>query len=1412
MPVHSAIPRLVCCTRTARDHRAWSDRWSVALRHLALLLLLSSALLPHSVQAQEGTAATPTVAFPGNYGQAIGRPSWAPDDAGVTGSDDDGDGVHTLTVMLPRGSYEFKVALNGSWDENFGLRGEADGENILFNVPEESEVVFSFDVKSKAIGVTVAGVAAIVNGAPAGAAGAEAAVPEVASVVGDGEIDRAAILHASRSDLYRSPFGAQPFDVDVTLRLRTAHNDVEQVLLLVDTLSTDASFSLPMARVASDGAFDWWEAVLNTGNAPVVHNYKFQAVDGGESLFYADDITAGQQVGGEGIARQGRPLVAAGWDLYVYDPAFETPAWARDAVIYQIFPDRFRNGDPTNDPQTGDFGYPEERGEIFPISPWNTIVPDVDPHDPSNPWYATWNATFYGGDLQGVLEKLDYLQSLGVNTIYFTPIHEARTNHRYDAVDYRQVDDTLAVRGDAAASQALFVEFAAEVERRGMRLILDAIPNHTSSDSPMFDRYERHPEVGACESVDSEWRELYRYLPSRPVGTGVCDGDVNYQGFAGISTLPQADTTHERVIDNWLGEGGITNFWLDYPAVSGWRVDTVPDVIAVNPEFFDLWRPVMKDAHPDALLISETWNEEVARDRLLGDEFDTTMNYRFAFSVLSFLRGKRFTETSDPYLPPMDAAEFDDALRAIQEDYPPQAFAVAMNLLSSHDIHRAVRVLDHDGVDFNAMQPVGGFVDGRTRLAMAALLQFTLPGAPTIFYGDEVGLAGFGSDVLRDDPHNRQPYPWADAAGYEELPDWRKPDPKLLQHYQTLGRLRSEHSFLRTGEWITLLAEGDLYVYLRKDATGAAVVAVNRGKDAQRVTVDLGGHVPYGTMLSNPFGPGADDGTVGMDGFFDFEVGSTGFSLWLTPEGTDLAAPATPTLEATAANTVVTLTVGGLADGALVNLYRSLVDGGYAVVDSIVPVAEGIYVDRGVENGRTYYYRVAQRDAQGLISERSATALALPAAAITAARLGGPYTLTHTVSAITPTVPVTGVVSLETAVEGPEPGLVAELGLLPEGAADYRWTPGVWQGDGDGGDVYAAALLPREVGQAVYRWRFSSDGGRTWTQSDAGTLTALPPADTEAPKPPFRMEALGATGQSVTFAWRLSRPRDLYNFRICRADVTAGEQGCAREFEVPRASSEYTDTEVITGHTYSYTVRVVDTSFNASVPSAVVTLTAELRMTDVTFRVRVPAGTPPGDTIYIAGDDPEVFGAPYSPGLLPLTQVDGPLWEITLAVLDGEQLQYKYTRGAWETVEQWRSIAGYTNRQLRIVRDAEGKMLVDNTSTDWGGDLPDDVMAVELWRDPLVVATEPEDGSTGAVSSVRAVISIPSSSGSPESVIAVVDADGAPVAGTPLMESASSWIWTPAEPLAAGSYTATVSGLEATTPMVAPYSWQFSVE
>ena len=1227
----------------------------------------------------------------------------------------------------------------------------------------------------------------------------------------DGAIAQEALLHDSRSDLYRSPLGAQPAGQSVTLRLRTAADDVRQVHLQWGSVRDGTLRARTLQAVASDAEYTWWETTIDTASAVDVLSYLFVVQDGDTMLYYADDPRLD---GGAGQVYPTSPAFDQGWNLYLYDPGFVAPAWAADATIYQIFPDRFRNGEPKNDPTAQDWFYPEEcGGRARPITPWNSLVPDPEPNDPGrNPtWHGTYNCTFYGGDLQGVWEQLDYLQALGVTTLYFNPIFDSPSNHKYDGRDYRQVDEQLALVGDPAGSNQFFVELAAALAERDMNLILDGVPNHTSSDSPLFDRYARHPEVGACEQVASPVRSWYFFDPARPAGSGPCAGDAAYRGWFNVATLPQLDTAHPEVVESWIGADGIATRWLEVPGVAGWRIDVVPDVVGINPRFFAQMRQAVKTAHPEALLISETWREQDARLRVLGDEFDTTMNYRFRQAVLGFLRDSDFRD-NDGSLPALSAREFESALRAIQEDYPPAAFATAMNLLSSHDVNRAVRVLDPDGLGEQT-----GFVEGRARLALAAVLQFTLPGAPTLYYGDEVGLVGFGSDVGRDDPYNRQPYPWPDAPGYDRLPGWRQQDLTLLEHYRRLGQLRRQHSFLRTGSWETLwVDEAGLIVYGRKNGEGAALVAVNRSPATQPVSLNLTGYLPWGATLRDPFG--SAQLTVGEVGQVQFAVPALGYQLWVTEEGVDLSVPEPPAVLASAeARQTLTLTLQGDAGGERYILQRSRVDGGYQDVAEL-PAGSGAvhFVERGLENGTSYWYRAVAVSAGGVRSLPGAAVALIPHASIRSIVLEEPWVLQHTVSAIEPTEEMRAVVWIDGGSDGRR-GVLVQAGWAAAGSESWTWVAADAVADSQGeGERYVARLLPAAAGDYIVRWRASTTGGREWTFSEkTGQLQVAASPDRTAPNPPFRLDEMARSGALISIAIRASRPADLFAYRVCRTDLSANEAACATQVDLARETNIFTDTAVTAGHTYRYSVQLVDNAFNVSLPSHPITLTAELSKVEVTWRVRVPAETPAADQLFIAGDNLDAFLAAYTPGLTPMVPAGDQIWEFTATLQEGTRLQYKYTRGSWESVEQWGSISGYTNRQLTVVKGADGRMQVDDTATDWGEEGPDDRRAVQFWRDPLVAAVEPAAESRGAApAAIQVDFSIAATAVGADRtpVIVVVDSKGQAVAGTVTQPGERRFVFTPTAPLLPDSYTATAFQVEQTTAMLHPYTWRFVVE
>jgi hypothetical protein len=457
--------------------------------------------------------------------------------------------------------------------------------------------------------------------------------------------------------------------------------------------------------------------------------------------------------------------------------------------------------------------------------------------------------------------------------------------------------------------------------------------------------------------------------------------------------------------------------------------------------------------------------------------------------------------------------------------------------------------------------------------------------------------------------------------------------------------------------------------------------------------------------------------------------------------------------------------------------------------------------------------------ANGMESERTPLVRLIPHHEIDEVALLEPLAVEHVISAITPTVPLQGMILIEdiTGAEGQAEGVIAELGLLADESdsaptvEDMIWTRGEYVGEEEDGDVYTAQVMPNQTGDYHYGWRFSTTGGADWIYADAsgmvedlpwpqpGRLTVLPSEDSEAPNRPFRIEEVFASPGQIVVAWRVSRSADLHHYFVCRRDVTAGEaDACASHAIILGGSQVYTDTAVVVDHIYEYTVQTVDTSFNYSEPSDPLTVTAAENFVDVTFRVRVPDFTPAADVVVIAGDDGDVFGSEWTP-VQPMTEVEENVWEYTVTVKESTPLQYKYTRGSWETVEQWDTITGMANRPAVITASPEGTQLIDNTATDWG-EGEDSNKAVRNWRDPLVTDLD-ADADTVTVFFNSAVVP----TGDLDDVVVVTSGDGDAVPGSVAQADETTMIFTPTEPLSAGDYTVTVFNVATDVAMMSPY-------
>ena len=486
----------------------------------------------------------------------------------------------------------------------------------------------------------------------------------------------------------------------------------------------------------------------------------------------------------------GRRAELGPYQLTVYQGEEAVPTWFGEGMTYQIFPDRFcrsRIPDPAGlvggrtvhqDWADEPVYRPDEHGEIR-------------------------NRDFFGGDFQGVISKLDHLKDLGVETLYFNPIFEAAENHRYGTADYDRIDPMLGCNED-------FSRLCDEAHKRGMRVMLDGVFNHTGFVSRYFNGDGFYPDVGACQSWDSPYRSWFQFIhwPDR------------YESWWGIYSLPavnESDPGYRRFI--FGDEDSVVRRWLRAGA-DGWRLDVADEL---PDDFVAGIHAAARAEKPSAVVIGEVWEDGstkvaygVRRKHILGGHCDGLMNYPLRSAILSYFSGGR-------------AEDFVQSMETIRENYPPFAFYSAMNSLGTHDTPRILTLLGAGGErrdqsrDWRASFRLEGDAlrMAKERLRSAALLLFCFPGSPTVYYGDEAGMEGF------EDPFNRRPYPWG------------REDGELLGWFKQLGALRKDHPALRRGTIRYVAADGSLLAFARAD-DGEEVLCVCNAGDAP-VTLPLPG-------------------------------------------------------------------------------------------------------------------------------------------------------------------------------------------------------------------------------------------------------------------------------------------------------------------------------------------------------------------------------------------------------------------------------------------------------------------------------------------------------------------------------------------------------------------------------------------
>lgn len=626
-------------------------------------------------------------------------------------------------------------------------------------------------------------------------------------------IDRGA-LFADETPQFRFPFDIEAGD-EVTFRFRTRKDNAKRVVLL------SRAGRYPMEKTETKGCFDYYETRLRVGSE--LFYYRFEiSTDEDRCFFNRFGVTQAVQLNPEQAFR--------------VVPGFHTPDWAKGAVMYQIFVDRFCNGDPSNDVLTNEYAYVEKPVEHVD---WDSPLEPVDVR------------RFYGGDLQGVRDKLDYLKRLGVEVIYFNPLFVSPSNHKYDIQDYDHIDphftgfvhDTGELLPEGSLTNRLseryvtrvtdpenlehanayFAELVQEIHKRGMKVILDGVFNHCGSFNKWMDSeriYEGKPGYapGAAILKESPYHRYFQFTEDSK-----WPENAEYLGWWNYETLPKLNYENSQELHDYVLR--IAKKWLAAPYnIDGWRLDVASDLGASNTYNHRFWRDfreAVKEENPEALIVAEHYGSP--EHWLRGDQWDTVMNYdAFMEPVGYFLTGME--KHSDEYVGYLhgNGRAFFQMMYERMSRLPVQSLYTAMNELSNHD---HARFLTRTNRTVGRLETRGAAAASEgisyATFREGVVMQFTLPGAPTIYYGDETGMCGW------TDPDSRRPFPW----GHET---W-----DLITFHRDVIRIHKRYSSLRTGSYKPLQDGYGYIAYGRFDESNAVLVVVNHAMEAREIEVPV---------------------------------------------------------------------------------------------------------------------------------------------------------------------------------------------------------------------------------------------------------------------------------------------------------------------------------------------------------------------------------------------------------------------------------------------------------------------------------------------------------------------------------------------------------------------------------------------
>lgn len=554
-------------------------------------------------------------------------------------------------------------------------------------------------------------------------------------------------FHNSHDLYYRNPFGAVESGKSIELLLSL--NIDARVYLHISTFE-DEDYDVLMNKIDNnDGGDLIYKVEFDTRNRLGVVNYYFKIIYNYGEIYYGNN---NESLGGIGMLYNYEPKA---YQITIYNKHV-VPSWYKEGIIYQIFVDRFYNGNDDgkiNNPKKNSFIYGRwEDNPMYIKDSYGNVV--------------RWD--FYGGNLKGVLKKLRYIKDLGASIIYFNPIFESSSSHKYDTGDYEKIDSMFGTEED-------FKELCIEAKKLGIKIILDGVFSHTGSDSKYFNKYGNYDEIGAYQSVNSKYYKWYKFF----------EYPYSYETWWGVDNMPNVNELNSDYVEYIIkNDNSIIAKWLKLGA-SGWRLDVADEL---PDEFIKMIKEKMISIDSKSVLIGEVWEDasnkisySKQRKYLLGEELDSTTNYPLRDTIIWFLKGN------------ISAELFARKILNLYENYPIESFYSCMNIVGNHDTERIFSILNED-IEL---------------LKLALSIQMTMPGVPVIYYGDEAGLTGW------KDPDNRKSYPWNNV------------NEEIFNLYKKFTHIRNESEALRKGILKSIRNIDEVLLYEREFNKEKIIILIN---------------------------------------------------------------------------------------------------------------------------------------------------------------------------------------------------------------------------------------------------------------------------------------------------------------------------------------------------------------------------------------------------------------------------------------------------------------------------------------------------------------------------------------------------------------------------------------------------------